>query len=111
MGVDKRKAFIEFIESDLVCITTPFRQKTFNVIKLNSEGKYINLRSLESFASPKNKILPPFYAIPTLIEDDGRGNKEIKLVVVAKTSEDREKIIGELGAGDEKLFRVSVVEK
>ena len=111
MGVDKRQAFIEFIESDLVCITTPFRQKTFNIIKINSEGKYINLHSLELFIPPKNKIFPPFYAIPTLIEDDGRGNKEVKLIVVAKTSEDREKIIGELSAKDEQLFRVSVVEK
>ena len=111
MGVDKRKAFIEFVEKDTVCITTPFRQKTFNLHKINKSGKYINLHTLELFPAPKEgDIKPPFHAMATVVEEREENDKDIRLVVVARVSESDERIIGEMSVGDEQLFKVSVVE-
>ena len=112
MGVDKRKAFIEFREEDLVCITTPFRQKTFNLCMLNESGKYINLHTLKTYKAPKaGDIVVPFHAFTTIIEEEDDGHKTFKFIVVAKISESEERIIGEMNRGDREHFKVSVVEQ
>ena len=111
MSVDKRKAFIEFVEDDLVCITTPFRQKTFNLCALNGSKKYINLHTLKTYAAPKEgDITIPFHAFAIVIEEQDDGHKTFKFLVVAKVAEDEDRIIGEMHRGDQKQFKVSVVE-
>ncbi len=111
MGVDKRKAFVEFLESDMICITTPFRQKTFNLCELNRNSNYINLHTLKTYKAPKEgEKHIPFHAFTTIIEEDKKGNKTFSLIVVAKVSEDEERIIGEMKRGDVEWFKVSVVE-
>lgn len=111
MGVDKRKAFIEFREEDLICITTPFRQKTFNLSELNGDGRYINLHTLKTYKAPKEgESNVPFYAFTTITEEHDDGSKSFRLMVVAKVSEDDERTIGEMDRGDQEQFKVSVVE-
>ena len=72
MYVDRVKANIDFPGTDSIRITTPYRQKTFNL----TGRTWIDLEKLVVIQTKGNKItLPDFYL---LVQESGSGSPSIK---------------------------------
>lgn len=71
----ERKAFIEFIEADKIRVTTPFRQKEFNLKDVMYDELSIDLINLKT--SDNQKM--PFYGIVEEIDDNNMERYNIEI--------------------------------